>query len=55
MARNESSFNLCIGYAGWEAGQLEGELERNSWIYTDVSSELVFDIPLTERYDWALE
>ncbi len=33
-----------LGYSGWSSGQLETELEENSWIVSDLTSpELVFD------------
>ncbi len=32
-----------VGYAGWTGGQLESELERQSWIVTPGSPEAVFD------------
>ena len=34
---------LSLGYAGWSPGQLEEELEENSWITVPVDSNLVFD------------
>jgi len=33
---------LALGYAGWAAGQLETEIESNSWISVPASRELVF-------------
>lgn len=33
---------LALGYAGWAAGQLESEIEANSWISVPVSRELIF-------------
>lgn len=30
-----------VGYAGWDAGQLEGELENQSWIAHQISPELL--------------
>lgn len=33
---------LIVGYAGWSAGQLEAEIEQNSWISVPATHELVF-------------
>lgn len=33
---------LSVGFAGWTAGQLEQEIEQNSWISVPVSAELIF-------------
>jgi len=33
---------LAIGYAGWSPGQLESEIEANSWITVPATSELIF-------------
>lgn len=33
---------LALGYAGWGAGQLEGEIMRNDWLVADITPDLVF-------------
>jgi len=33
---------LAVGYAGWTPGQLESEIEQNSWITVPATPELVF-------------
>jgi putative transcriptional regulator len=45
---------LCLGHAGWAGGQLESEIERGGWLWTDFHGDLVFDLPLEKRYDRAL-
>lgn len=38
-----------LGYAGWEAGQLEDEVLQNAWLTAPVSHELVFTAPFDQR------
>jgi putative transcriptional regulator len=33
---------LVVGYAGWSAGQLEAEIEQNSWISVPATEKLIF-------------
>ncbi len=37
-----SEIRFFLGYAGWEANQLEGELEENTWFVTENDYENVF-------------
>ena len=34
---------VALGYAGWAPGQLEDEIESNSWISVPLSTSLLFD------------
>ncbi|WP_269531633.1 YqgE/AlgH family protein [Chitinimonas sp. BJYL2] len=45
---------ITLGYAGWEAGQLEGELAQNAWLTVEADIELIFQLPAEKRYDAAL-
>ncbi len=49
-----SPYVLCLGYAGWGAGQLDSEIAAGSWLYTEIEPELVLASPVDERYDDAL-
>jgi putative transcriptional regulator len=33
---------LCVGYAGWQTGQLEGEIAENSWLTVPSTPALIF-------------
>jgi putative transcriptional regulator len=41
---------LALGCSSWDAGQLEDEIARNAWLTVKASSEIVFDVPLEERF-----
>ena len=45
---------LTIGCASWDAGQLERELEENSWLAVPADGNILFDLPFHERYRAAL-
>ncbi len=45
---------LALGYAGWMAGQLEGEMMRNDWLITPASDEIVFDCNPKDKWKRAL-
>ncbi len=47
-------FHLCLGYAGWAPGQLEAEIEQNSWLVAPATDTLVFETPLEDRWQQAL-
>ena len=34
---------IAFGYAGWGPGQLEGELQRRSWVTAPIELRLIFD------------
>ena len=42
-----------MGYAGWEAGQLEQEVVDNDWLLGEASQKLVFDTPIAEQWTLA--
>jgi putative transcriptional regulator len=44
-------FRVFSGYAGWGAGQLEGELAAGAWAVTPATGTLLFDTPAGELWD----
>ncbi len=45
---------MALGYAGWAAGQLEQELQTNSWLSCPADPEMIFRAPLDDKYALAL-
>lgn len=39
---NENNIRFFLGYSGWGAHQLEGELKRNSWAVTRITPRQIF-------------
>jgi putative transcriptional regulator len=46
---------VTLGYSSWGEGQLESELAENTWLTVPASEEVIFDVPMAERYDRALD
>lgn len=44
---------VALGYAGWDAGQLEREVQENAWLSGPADSSIIFDVPYDERWDRA--
>jgi len=45
---------IALGYAGWEQGQLEQEIQQNSWLTIEADPELLFDIPVHKKWEHAV-
>jgi putative transcriptional regulator len=41
---------VALGYAGWEAGQLDEEMTRHGWFAADSNESILFDTPTDERW-----
>jgi putative transcriptional regulator len=42
-------------FGAWGEGQLESELGENSWLTVPADSRLIFDTPVAQRYEQALQ
>jgi len=47
-------YSLVLGYSGWFPGQLETEIEENSWLVAPLDTSIVFDVPYEDRWVAAL-
>jgi len=52
--RIQARYHLVLGYSGWAPGQLEREIEENSWLLAPATHRLVFETPFPERWNAAL-
>lgn len=52
MARGEGPGEaiVALGYAGWDAGQLEDELAHNAWLSAPVDERILFAMPFEQRW-----
>jgi putative transcriptional regulator len=51
--KGPSRFIVTLGYAGWDAGQLESEILHNAWLNTPVDSSILFAMPARDRWQAA--
>jgi putative transcriptional regulator len=45
---------VSLGYAGWQAGQLEQELASNAWLTVEADPDVMFDLPAEHRLPAAM-
>ena len=46
---------VILGYSGWGDGQLEGEMERDHWILSNIDLEIIFDAETNKKWDKAIK
>lgn len=52
--RGPSRSIFALGYAGWSAGQLESEIQNNSWLTIPADEDLIFGTALDDKWGKAL-
>jgi len=57
IAKNEGPKKslVILGYSGWGSGQLEGEMERDHWILSDIDLDIIFDSESKTKWNRALK
>jgi putative transcriptional regulator len=46
---------VILGYSGWGSGQLEGEMERDHWILSDLDPDIIFEKESINKWPKAYE
>jgi putative transcriptional regulator len=41
---------IALGYASWEAGQLEREMTDNAWLTVPMDERIVYELPFEQRW-----
>ena len=44
---------IALGYAGWEAGQLEQEMMENCWLNAPSGANIIYDTSYDRRWEFA--
>ncbi|SFA99978.1 putative transcriptional regulator [Poseidonocella pacifica] len=55
QGRGPDRLIMALGYAGWGPGQLEGEIAQNGWLTCAARSDIVFDLPDTQKWSASLK
>jgi len=53
IGEGPEEFLILLGYSGWSEGQLEKEILENSWLTHPSDNDIIFNIPLKERWQAA--
>lgn len=57
IANNEGPEDaiIALGYAGWAPGQLEQELAANTWLSCPANEQIIFEVPIADRWQAAAD
>jgi len=52
IAKKKGPKNILIilGYSGWGSGQLEGEMERDHWLLSEINLNIIFEIESKNKW-----
>ena len=46
---------IILGYSGWGSGQLEGEMEKDHWILSDIDLNITFNKKSNSKWERAIK
>lgn len=57
IANNQGpeQFLVLLGFSGWSAGQLEQELQNNSWLTAQSSEQITFNEDIDQKWQMAFD
>jgi putative transcriptional regulator len=55
MDQGPKAFLIALGCAGWGPGQLEWEMMQNAWLTLPCCQDIIFDLPVEERWESAMK
>ncbi len=53
--KGPEEYLVILGYSGWESGQLESELQQNSWLTSASGTELLFHKNSDDKWQMAFD
>jgi len=48
-------YMVTLGYASWESGQLEQEMNENHWLTVESENDIIFNTPVEQRWSASLQ
>ncbi|MGB3725372.1 MAG: YqgE/AlgH family protein [Glaciecola sp.] len=54
QSKGPDSTIVTLGYAAWEAGQLEQELQDNAWLTIPACNDIMFTTPIYKKWEEAV-
>ncbi len=48
-----TDFLIILGYSGWTSGQIESEIQDNSWLNVPADNDIIFNTPFSRRWESA--
>ncbi|MBS0352143.1 MAG: YqgE/AlgH family protein [Proteobacteria bacterium] len=49
--KGPNQYLVTLGYSGWQAGQIEEELQRNDWLIVPSDNKILFNTPIDQRWE----
>jgi len=54
-SKEPEDYLVALGFAEWRAGQLEHELQNNTWLITQANEDILFHTPVEQRWNKAIQ